>query len=252
MSAYGKSRVTVWDPQRPWDFGAEADSNPRYLGSCHIGRPSSLILAPDEKHLLLGGVPGYGSVGGVMSVMEPDEPSTEVIAGIVGKHSISAMVRVPDTDLICIGTTYRGGSASVTEKSDGRLVLWDYNKRETVFETVPVAGEGTIAQLICVDGKIFGTTADTGYLLVFDPATRQVVHTAELGHGPGSLFGLAWREADGMLYAISGDSILRIDPQDYSIERLATYPGMGFGLAFGPDSLYFCAETHLIKCRLPD
>ncbi len=252
MAAYGNSRLTVWDPRKPWNFGFEEDSNPRYLGCCHIGRPASLIVAPDGKHLLAGGVPGYGSTGGVLTVIEPDEPNVEAIPGLFGEQSIASMVAIPDTDLVCIGTTYHGGTASEAQVSDPRLLLWDFNTRDIVFETVPVAGEASLVQMVLLGDKIYGTTAgDEGYLFAFDIESRQVVHTAPLGYGAGSLFGLRYREADGMLYAISGDSIVRIDPESYTTERLGTYPGMGFGMGLAGDYIYLCAGPNLIKFSIP-
>jgi len=250
MAAYGKSSITVYDPARPWSFGVEVDSNPRDLGSCRIGRPSALIPAPDGKHLLIGGVPGYGSVGGVLSILDPEQPPVEVLEGIVDRHSIYSMVTIPGTDLVCLGTTSRGGTASETEKSNARLVLWDYANRSVVFQTEPVEGEAVIEQLICVGGKVFATTGDSGSLVVFDPTTRSIVHTAELGFGPGHLFGLGYREADGMIYALSGTSLLRIDPATYSIERVAAHPDMRYGMAFAGDSVYLCAGARLMKCKV--
>ncbi len=252
MAAYGRSTVTVYDPGRPWSFGAEPERNPRYLGSCQIGRPSAMVAAPDGRHLLIGGVPGYGSVGGVLTILEPQEPSIEVLEEIVDTHSIYSMVTIPNTDLVCLGTTCRGGSASETQQSDARLVLWDHARRETVFQTEPVPGEATIEQLIYAAGKVFAITRDNGHLVVFDPATRTVLHTAELGFGPGVLFGLGHRDADGMVYAISGTSLLRIDPATYAIERVAAHPDMRYGMAFAGDSVYVCAGPRLMKCRVEE
>ncbi|MFO7945942.1 MAG: hypothetical protein R6V19_03925 [Armatimonadota bacterium] len=250
MAAYGKSRVSVYDPSKPWNFGAKPDSNPRYLGSCHIGRPSALVMAPDGHNLLIGGVPGYGAVGGVLTIMSNDGESQEVIEGIVSEQSIYSMAAIPGTDFIAIGTTWRGGSASKTQESDARLLLWNYASREMVFETVPVPGEGMISQVLYHEGAIYGTTADGGCLFRFDLDTRKVTQSVEMGFGSGALFGLKYRESDGMLYAISGHSLLRVDPVTCEIERLCAHPELRYGLAFDEDAAYFCAGSHLMKCRL--
>jgi len=247
MAAYGNSRVTVWDPARPWNFGTAPDSNPRLLGGCHIGRPCSLVLAPDGKHLLAGGYPHYGQVGGVITVIEPEKPAIEAIQGLLGEQTATSMVAVPDTDLVCIGTAWWGGSGSEVKESDPRLVLWDFQSRRIEYETVPAPGEAAIVQMVLVGRRIFCTTADEGRLVVFDPYGRRVVHVAPLGSGKGSLFGLRYRQADGMLYAISGESLVRIHPGTFEIERLGNYPGMGFGMALAGDFLYFCAGTNLIR-----
>ena len=252
MAAYGMSSVTVWDPKRPWQFGADAESNPRWVGSCHIGRPTSLIVAPDGKHLLAAGLPHYGRTGGVLTVIDVEQAEFEVVEGIVGEQSVMAMVTIPGTSLVCLGTTYHGGSAADEQYSDARLVLWDFDKRRAEFETVAAPGEGTIQQMVRAGDRVFGTTADEGRLFVFDIPTRTIVHNAALGFGPGSLFGLRYRQADGMLYAISGDSIMRINPETFASERLGTYPGMDYGMAISGDSIYVCAEANLVKFAIPD
>jgi streptogramin lyase len=251
MAAYSGGRFTVWDPSEPWRFGYEADSNPRYLGELEIGRPAALVLAPDGEHMLAGGVPDYGSFGGVIAVIDPEEETFEVLPDLFGTQSIASMLSVPGTDLVCIGTTWRGGSASEAPKGDPRLLLWDFATREMVFETVPVPGEDSIVQMAMVDGLVYATTDGEGHLVVFDPYQREVLHTAELGSGPGCLFGLRHNPADGMLYAISGDSIVRINPDSYAIELLGTYPGLDWGLGIAGDHLYAYSGSDLIRFAIP-
>lgn len=251
MAAYGGSRVTVWDPARPWAFGAEPESNPRYLGSCGIGRPASLIAAPDGRHLLAGGVPGYGSVGGVLTVIDPQEPAFEILEGLLDTQSIASMASIPGTDLVCIGTTWRGGSASETTETPARLLLWNFRTRQIEYEAPVATGEAAIVQMLMHNGRIYCTTGDEGRLLVFDPQSRQVIHEAPLGYGKGTLFGLRYRPADGMLYAISGETLVRIDPDTFAIESLATLPGLSVGLAISEDAAFVGRGDRLFRLALP-
>jgi len=251
MAAYSGGRFTVWDPAEPWNFGGYPDSNPRYLGKLDIGRPSMLILAPDGEHMLAGGAPGYGEFGGVITVFDPATEQFEVLPDLLGTQSVASMLSVPDTDLVCIGTTWRGGSASEAPEGDPRLMLWDFATREMVYETVPVSGEDSIVQMVMVDGLVYATTDGAGYLVVFDPYEREVIHSAEFGGGKGCLFGLRYNPADGMLYAISGDSIVRIDPESYATELLATYPGLDWGLGIAGDHLYVYAGSDLLRFAIP-
>lgn len=252
MASYGGSRLTVWDPSRPWHFGNTLDSNPRYLGSSHIGRPGSLIVAPDGEHLLVGGLPSYGSTGGVLTILNPGVPSTEVLEGLFGQQSIASMVTLPGSDLVCIGTTWRGGSASEAVASQPRIILWNFRTRQIEFEVDALPDPAAIEQMVLVNGLIYCTTSfDQGHLVVFDPKARSVLHTAPLGYGPGTLFGVRLREADGMIYAISGQSIVRIDPATYAIERLGAYPCMRYGMAMAGTSIYFCADDELVRFDIP-
>jgi hypothetical protein len=253
MAAYGGSQLAVWDPGRAWHFGDKPEDNPRTLGSCHISRPASLIVAPDGEHLLVGGVPAYGVTGGILTILDPATGKIEVVKGLFGDQSIASMASVPGTDLVCIGTTWRGGSASNASASPPQFILWNFKTRKVEFRMDALSQPATLVQMDLVDGKIYCTTSDdSGHLVVFDPATRRVVHSAPLGFGPGTLFGLRYRSGDGMIYALSGESILRINPRTYAITRLGAYPGMKYGMALGGDYIYFCADDRLMRFAIPE
>jgi hypothetical protein len=153
-------------------------------------------------------------------------------------------------DLVCLGTTWRGGSASVATPSDPRLVLFDVAARKVVFETVAVPGEASVVQLIAHGGLVYATTADTGHLVVFDPRRRMIVHRAPLGFGPGKLFGLRYSAVHDHVFALAGTSVLRIDPRTFAITRLGQHPGITAGMAVANDAVYVCAGTRLLKLPL--
>lgn len=261
MAAYGGERMSVWDPEQPWHFGGASGDNPLYLGTSKIGRPSSLVVSPDGKTLIAAGLPIYGKTGGLLTLITPSatgESAIEYLEDLWGDQSALSLATVPGTDLVCVGTTWRGGSGSKAEPAPPRLILWNAATRQVEFETQAIPGNGAVEQILCLDGLIYATSSehqggvnDDGFLVVFDPHQRKILHTAPLGHGPGSIFGLRYREADGMLYAISGDSVLCIDPQTYDIQRLGTYPGLGYGMALADDAIYFCADTRLIRFEIP-
>jgi len=250
MATYGDSRLTVWNSTEPWRSILREGANPRYLGNHRIGRPSVLTLAPDRRHLLIGGVPDYGVTGGALTLFDLQTETFETLEGIVGSQSIQAAVTLPDLDLVCFGTTWRGGSASVAAASDPRLILYDVARRRVVFDTVAVPGEAGVVQMIAHHALVYATTADAGHLVVFDPRRREVVHRAPLGYGPGKLFGLRYSATHDSLFAISGTSVLRIDPRTFAITHLGQHPGITAGLAIANGAIYVCAGTRLLKLPL--
>lgn len=261
MASYGGERLSVWDPGKPWHFGGADGDNPLYLGTSKIGRPSSLVVAPDGETLIAAGLPTYGMTGGLLTLITPDasgKADIQTLEGLWGQQSAVSLATVPGTDLVCVGTTWRGGSGSTAEPAPPRLLLFNAATRKIEFETRAIPGDGVVEQMLCLNGLIYATTSehqggvnDDGFLVVFDPHQREILHTAPLGHGPGSIFGLRHREADGMIYALSGDSVLRIDPQTYAIQRLGTYPGITYGMAMADDAIYFCADERLIRFEIP-
>lgn len=250
MATYGDSRLTVWNSAEPWRSILQEGANPRYLGNHRIGRPSVVTLAPDRRHLLISGVPDYGVTGGALTLFDLQTETFETLEGLVGSQSIHAAVTLPDLDLVCFGTTWRGGSAAVAAASDPRLILYDFARRRVVFDTVAVPGEAGVVQMIARHGLVYATTADAGHLVVFDPRRREVVHRAPLGYGPGKLFGLRYSAAHDRLFALSGTSVLRIDPRTFAITHLGQHAGITAGLAIANGAIYVCAGTRLLKLPL--
>jgi hypothetical protein len=250
MATYGDSRLTVWQADEPWRSVVGEPANPRYLGDHRIGRPAVVCLTPDARHLLIAGAPDYGVTGGLLTLFDLRAETFETLTGVVGRQSIAAAVPVSGQDLVCLGTTWRGGSASVADASDPRLVLYDVTRRRIEFETVAVPGEAGVVQLITYGGLIYATTESTGHLVVFDPRRREILHRGPLGFGPGKLYGLRASAARDSIYALSGTSVVRIDPRSFAITRLAQHPGITAGLAIAPDALYVCAGTRLLKLPL--
>jgi len=250
MATYGDSRLTMWNSAEPWRSILQEGANPRYLGSHRIGRPSVLTLAPDRRYLLVSGVPDYGATGGVLTLFDLQTETFETLEGLVGSQSIQAATAVPDLDLVCFGTTWRGGSASVAAASDPRIILFDVARRRIAFETVAVPGEAGVVQMVAHNGLVYATTGDVGYLVVFDPRRREVVHRAPLGFGPGKLFGLRYSAAHDSLFALSGTSAVRIDPRSFAITHLGQHPGITAGLAIANGAIYVCAGTRLLKLPL--
>ncbi len=250
MATYGESRLTVWNSAASWRSVLHEDANPRYLGDHRIGRPSVLCTSPDGRHLLISGAPDYGVTGGALTLFDLHSETMETIAAPVGVQSIAAAVPLPDLGLVCLGTTWRGGSASVAAASDPRIVLYDVGRRRIVFETTAVAGEAGIVQMVAHAELVYATTADAGHLVVFDPQRREVVYRAALGFGPGRLFGLRSSVAHDSLFALSGTSVVRINPRTFEIFRLGQHPGITAGLAVTKEALYVCAGTRLLKLPL--
>jgi len=250
MATYGDSRLTVWNSAAPWRSILREDPNPRYLGDHRIGRPSVLCVTPDRRHLLISGVPDYGVTGGALTLFDLETEAMQAISAPVGAQSIVAATPLPDLNLVCFGTTWRGGSASVAAASDPRIILFDVDRRRIVFETVAVTGEAGVVQMVAHNGLVYATTGDAGHLVVFDPRRREVIHRAPLGFGPGKLFGLRYSPVHDSLFALSGTSVVRIDPRSFGISRLGQRPGITAGLAMAKDAIYVCAGTRLLKLPL--
>ncbi len=248
MAAYTGCAMAYYDPSKPWNVGEGPENNPRRLKSYsrYAHRPYCMSPAPDGKKILIGGIPDYGLLGGSLIVFDPDTLEIEnEYRNVIQDQSIVGLCLTAD-GLVCGGSSIGGGGGSHPTEKEGKLFLWDYAKREKVFETVPVPGAGGVTNLVKgPDNLIYGFAGDT--LLVFDPKARRVVHTEKLPYGGGPMlsgFGLA---PNGKLIALLGGNIVEITPGTFTHRSLAKYEGgISAGMAIVGNTVYFGSKSHVV------
>jgi hypothetical protein len=249
MAAYSDCTYTIWDPARPWSFGEGPENNPRRIGktSRHVQRAGAMMLAPDGKHVLVGGMPGYGRVGGGLVVVDPEAATFDVIEKPVGDQSPWVLAGTPDPSIIVIGTSMYAGTGTDRVQSPGRLVFWDWRQRRTVRELMPWNDEIVIGSLLRVGDELFICGAPHGKVAVYDFESGKIVHQADWGYGTGRLH---LRPADGKIYAFMGGRLVRMDPATRRQEVLGSYPDLGAPLAFAAEYVYGISDTHLVRFKL--
>jgi len=249
MAAYSKCTYTIWDPGRPWNFGTEAGNNPRRLGktSRHVQRANAMMLAPDGQHVFVGGLPSYGRVGGALAIVDPDAPQFEVIERPVEPQSPWTLATTPDPTVIVIGTSTYGGSSTRQALKPGRVVFWDWQRRQKVGELTPWDDETVIGSLLRLGNELWVCSAPKGKIAVYNFAAGKIVHMADYGCGPGRM---RLRESDGKIYASMAGRIVCIDPATRRHEIIGTYPDLHAAIAFTGKHLYAFAGTNLLRFRL--
>jgi len=249
MAAYSDCTYTIWDPSRPWEFGAETENNPRRIGktSRHLQRAGDLILAADGRHTIVAGIPGYGRVGGAICIVDPQAAQFEVVERPVHPQSPWALCTTGDEDIIAVGTSMYGGSGTDRVLSPGRLVLWNWRTHQAVEELTPWEDEYVINSLVRIGSEIWLCGAPNGKIAVYDFHRREIVHEADYGYGAGRL---KVRPEDGMIYASLRGWVVRIDPETREHELLGTYPGLHGVIALSGDYLYGFRHMRLLRIRL--
>ena len=252
MTAYSRCTYSVWDPSRPWRFGAQPEDNPRVLGSVSrsIQRAGSMVLLPDGKRILVGGLPSYGRVGGGLALVDPEAPTFEVVERPVGEQSPWAIATTTDPDVVLLGTDMAGGSGTqgAVRSSPARLVFWNWRERRPIHELVPWEDEPGISSILRLEGQVLVCGRESGRLAVLDLASRTIAHRFAGGCDARGAR-LARRPADGKVYASAGGKLFRIDPAARRCEALGSYPGLGEFLAFDKEHVYGVAGTHLVRWR---
>jgi len=249
MAAYSECTYTIWDPARPWSFGTEPESNPRRIGytSRELQRAGDLILAPDGKHTIVAGLPGYGKMGGAIVIVDPETAQFDVIEQVVQPQSPWSLATTPDPDIIAVGTSLYGGSGTDKVLAPGRLVMWNWRTREVVSEITPWEDEYVIGSLLRVGGELWICGAPNGRIAVYDFAQGRIVHEESWDYGAGKL---ELRPEDGRIYASMRGWVVRIDPATREHELLATWPGLDTSIALVGPWLYGFDGMKLLRLRL--
>jgi len=258
ICAYIGACFSVYDPAKPWRFGADKDANPRDFGpqgdkgGC---RPFDMIVGKDGM-IYIASSPDYGYSGGSLIRFDPEKETFKYWRNVVQDQSLFSLTLDPSSHNLWIGSAIPGG-----KRKEARLCLWDVDRENKIYETLPVSGAIAIRSLVTVPGGlIFGLVATGppesapygtgGKMFVFDPGIRKVIHTAELPNYPGETRSLEIGPA-GLIYSIVAGKLLAIDPIDYSINTVFEYPGMNCGPVFEGNDIYFGAGVTLLRYRLP-
>jgi hypothetical protein len=261
MAGYSSlSPLMVYKPKQPYGPGAPGDSNPllvTYPGADAGWRPMAMIAGP-AGDVYVGSIPGYGLLGGSLTVFDPATSRVKSSDEVIPSQSIVSLTRWKD--LIVGGTTVRGGGGSFPTEREAKIFLWDPVKRRRIFDMVPVPSADSITDLVtAANGQVFGlagTSPSADQLFVFDPAKRKVIHRARVPFvvNAGVYNSLA-PGPNGRLYGLFPWGIFSIDVSTYASRIEANYRGgvvttggrvsAGFGLS-GRD-IYFASGPWVVR-----
>jgi len=247
----GQAPIMLYHPGQPYAPKPAPDGNPwliHYEGENSGWRPMAMIGGPGDK-AYIGAVSGYGLLGGPLCVFDPATGKVDQYLHLVKDQSVIALAALPDGRIVG-GTTVGGGGGSFPTQTEAKLFLWDPVKREKLFETVPVPGQGTIGALaVGRDGLVFGFAGET--MFVFDPKTQKLVDQAphELG---GVVFNAVGPGPKGELFGLASAGIFTIDTAKRRPKVLAQYPDrVSGGFAIRGNRIYFTSGPQIVSYTLP-
>ncbi|NLF15708.1 MAG: hypothetical protein GX595_00405 [Lentisphaerae bacterium] len=233
-----------------------AAGNPRVAGTFapDINVPWGACAHPDGRHIMISGNPGYGYLGGGIGIhnLETGENTLLTHEQLVPNQCIMAMVALDNGDLVCASST-AGGHGSNRVANEAQLIILDWQRKAVVFREAVAPGAAEIG-LLCRgrDGLVYAFAEG---LVVFDPAQRRVVHTADLSaHGRRTVNGMALGP-DGFVYVVMTKGVVRVAPAaaGFALEAVAAAPpgGITAGTAIAAGRLYVACNSHLWSVPLP-
>lgn len=249
---YPNMNVYEFKQYEPWDRTAR---NPALLfsafdyGEQDRGRG---ILLEEHGLMILGTVPKYGLLGGALVLYDLKTDERQVYHNVIDQQSVTAVTY--KDGMVYAGSNIWGGLGVDPIATEAKLFIWDIENREKVFEMTPVPGKkGITTMIVGPDGNIWGSAE--GELFIFDPNTREVIHTQTIVNR--NYTGAVWRDtqfeigADGNVYGVQANKFFVIDAatkemtviRDVGIRNWMTQDDFG--------RFYLVEEGNLLRIEIP-
>jgi len=218
VSDYPNAVVSSGDLSQPWQWG----ENPRELFTGAEHDQDRIFEVIDADGLgVLGSIPGYGLLGGGLTVFDPVTGEHETYLDLVPDQQPGALAH--QEDVIYVGTTTQGGAGAEPTADEAVLFEFDLQSRSLTEQTVPVPEASTIGALEFSADQLWGMS-DTGVLFRYDPQAHEVVDSLSVPEfGAATNWGrlpiLTYSEVDEIYYGIAATrAFFTFDPATQQVE----------------------------------
>ncbi len=219
FGTYTGAQIYAYDPNKDDNFGPTSNHNPGLVYDVPNEQDRPFVVTPGEDHMFFGSVPGYGLLGGSLTIYDEQTNTWESHRNIVEQQSIIGLAY--KDGLLYGGTSIWGGQGGSPEKSEAKIFIWDVEKGEKVKEFTPeIPNIDQSPKMIGAlsfgeDGYLWG--AIDGTIFALDPNTLEVVKSKVIE--PSTYSSSKWRPHylrwgnDGLLYTTLSRQLVVIDPE---------------------------------------
>ncbi|WP_409341998.1 cohesin domain-containing protein [Paenibacillus sp. MBLB4367] len=214
-----------------------------------------IMIAADNK-LMIGTIPGYGKLGGALTIYDPATGTKKVYRDIVHNQSITGLAY--RNGIIYGSTTIYGGLGIPQTETEAKMFVWDVAQEKKLAEFTLDLPELDKPPMITgltfgPDGLLWGTV--DGIVFKMNPDTYQIAGYKDIYPGVNN-YGF-WRPyhprwgKDGLLYVDLADIVTVVDPKTMDFVQLSP---TGKEIAFfaiaedanGNENMYYTDTAHLM------
>jgi hypothetical protein len=254
-AAYAGGYFHIYDTSKPLNLTEGSGRNPR-LAAIHseIHRPRGALAHPDGEHVIYGGFPGYGFVGGALGIYNVKTGDDVLIPNerLVPFQSTICLAALPSGD-IAGGTSIMTPGGAKPKASEAEIYILDWKSKQVRSRQVPGAGISEISLMVTDrSGRLHCITSDSLYF-VYDIESNEITDKKNL-----ACYGTVVRDGmqigpDGLIYLLLHHAILCVEPETLEILHV-NKPGQEFpitsGMAIADGNLYFGSQTRLMRYAL--
>lgn len=263
IGAYTGGDLLEWDPAAPWAEASpgKTKGNPQLLGEAKpaINRPHRLFAHPDGKTIVMGGTPAYGATGGGLLFWDRETRQSRLLPHeqLLRDHATMSLVPLAGDKLLG-GTTTAPGTGGEKKAKAAELYILDLRTLKVEWHAPGLPDVQEYTDLCTApNGLVFGF-ADAKRFFVFDPAKREVVHTAANGKQLGETSSgqgprVFVRGPKETIYVLLRKGIARLDPATFKLTLLAESPvRIGCGGDYLDGRIYFGNGSHVYSWQVPE
>ncbi|MGM1050495.1 MAG: hypothetical protein ACQEXX_30860 [Bacillota bacterium] len=250
-AAYAGGLIHVLDTSKLLDTTSGSNRNPRLIyADDRIHRPRCAVSYADGRHVLYGGFPGYGAVGGGLGIVDLKTEQVTMLEHhqVVYGQSTVSLTTLSDGRII-------GGSSIETpgggEPIASEAVLYELNfsNRKVERQWIPIPEAREISQLSAGDDDlVYGLTSDSMFF-IFDLSKGIVVYQQDLSSW-GSVVrqGLIKTIHQGrpMVLGLLSRALFTVTPGELVPDQLAELPKEATcGIAYIKGGVYYGSGAEL-------
>ncbi|GGF98877.1 hypothetical protein GCM10010912_49560 [Paenibacillus albidus] len=264
FGAYSGARIYRYDASQPYIYGALPTNNPGLVNTIPEGQDRPYAMASGDNKLFIGTIPGYGSLGGSLTIYDETANTWTSTRNVVQDQSIIALAY--KNGVVYGGTSIEGGLGSKATATSAKLFKWDVATETKLDEFVPAIPGLTSPRLLgglsfgpdgLLWGGAWGSDGQGGQIYAIyalDPDTNEVMKSKLFypnasGGSPWRAFYLRWGQ-DGLLYTNIARYVTVIDPISMKSRKLVeTQTNL---VDLGVDgSIYYASGPNLYKLPVP-
>lgn len=283
FGSYPHSNISLYDPRRPWRFGADSDGNPRDIGRLdEVGiRPIGMAIVPAltkpdgspvHEKMWIGNLPDYGTWGGTLAWLDPKSLASASHRNLVPDCAPVALLWLPEQKEILVGMSIDGGTGTKPKAQHGAFVIWDPINDLAVYTgdfghkdlpdvvALAPAEHGQVYALLGHSrwtAELLGDAGGPTRIALVDPATRKILSEAaipaEFGRMPEQIQFTLFRGPDAV-YGITERVLFRVKPGTCDMEVVWRAPDNDQLDIAGPwigKTFYFATGWRLRTLTLP-
>lgn len=252
-AAYAGGKLYVFDMTKKF----KKNENPKLvLQEESIHRPRCAIGLKDHKHIVWGGFPGYGMVGGSLGIycIESEENHLLTHEKVVENQSTISIGELSSGNIVG-GTSIETPGGAGSREKEAHLYVLDWETYRVKNRFVPIKGAREIAQIFIDEFDRVHCLTEQSIYFVCNPITEQILFRKDLSSwGQIVRNGFAYDLPTNTLYCLLSHTLLSMEIQmEQCVEPkvVHTLPmSASSGIVHKNSRIYYGSGSHLCSIQI--